>query len=306
MNRLEDMQIYVETVRCGTFSAAARKLGLSKQFVSQRVAALEARLGVRLLNRTTRKIDPTHLGQEYYTRTLRLLQDVDDTDHAISAHSQVPKGRLRMTAPMSYGLQHLPALVSGFLARCPEVEVDIDLNDRIVDLISEGYDMALRIGVLPDSTLIARRLAPVRQFTVASPAYVAAHGMPQHPDELKQHTCLLYGHARPVEWHFRVQGKPRRVVVDGRMRANNGDILCQAALDGLGLSQLPGFIVAKAIQEGRLLAVLAEFEPEAGAAHVVYPCHRQPNVAVRALSDLLCATLGANDEATGQLATSQF
>jgi DNA-binding transcriptional LysR family regulator len=297
MNRLEDMQIYMETVRCGTFSAAARKLGLSKQYVSQRVAALEARLGVRLLNRTTRKIDPTPLGQEYYVRTLRLLQDADDADHAVSVHSLVPKGRLRMSAPMSYGLQHLPTLVSGFMARCPEVEVDIDLNDRIVDLISEGYDMALRIGVLPDSTLIARRLAPVRQFTVASPAWVAAHGMPQHPDELKQHNCLLYGHARPVDWYHRIDGQTRRMAVDGRMRANNGEILYQAALDGLGVTQLPGFIVAKAIQDGRLLALLPAFEPEAGAAHVVYPCHRQPNAVVRAFSDVLCAALGAGDGA---------
>lgn len=293
MSRFEDMQIYVETVERGSFSKAAEKLGLSKQYVSARIAALEERLGIRLLNRTTRKLATTPLGQEYFSRSRQLLQDADDADRAVSSHAATPKGRLRLAAPMSFGLQHLPELISRFLQRCPEAEIDLDLNDRIVDLVSEGYDMALRLGVLPDSTLIARRIAPLRQFTVASPAYLAAHGTPATPQDLKQHACLLYGHARPVEWQYRVDGTRRSVAVEGRLRANNGDMLCHAAQNGLGITQLPGFIVSSAIAAGQLLPILTDFEPEAGAVHVVYPCHRQQNTVVRAFSDLLYEALNA-------------
>ena len=293
MSRFEDMQIYIETVERGSFSKAAEKLGLSKQYVSHRIAALEERLGIRLLNRTTRKLAPTQLGEEYFSRARQLLFDLDDADRAVSSHAATPKGRLRLAAPMSFGLQHLPDLISRFLTRCPEAEIDLDLNDRIVDLLSEGYDMALRIGVLPDSSLIARRIAPLRQYTVASPDYLARHGAPATPHDLKQHACLPYGHSRPVEWQYRIDGQRKNIAVDGRLRANNGDLLCHAALAGLGVTQLPGFIVAQALQDGRLCALLAEFEPEAGAVHVVYPCHRQPNTVVRAFSDMLYDIMNA-------------
>jgi DNA-binding transcriptional LysR family regulator len=297
MSRLEDMQIFVETVERAGFSAAAQRLGLSKQYVSARIAALEARLGARLLIRTTRKISPTALGLEYFERARRVIAEADDADAAVTSQGSAPRGRLRLSAPMSYGMRHLASLLNAFVERCPEVAIDVDLNDRIVDLVSEGYDMAVRIGVLPDSSLVARRLAPVRQWTVASPDYLHRYGEPATPDALREHALVLYGHARPVVWHYRIEGERQAVTVDGRLRANNGELLRDAALRGLGLTQLPEFLVVDDVREGRLRTVLDAFEPEPGASHVVYPSHRQPSGAVKALADYLCLTLGPEQAA---------
>lgn len=296
MSRLEDMQIFVETVERAGFSAAAQRLGLSKQYVSARVAALEARLGARLLVRTTRKLSPTALGSEYAERARRVLAEADEADRAISSQAGSPRGRLRLSAPMSFGMRHLSQLIARFVERCPDVVVDVDLNDRVVDLVSEGYDMAVRVGVLPDSTLVARRLAPVRQWTVAAPGYLERHGAPDTPAALRSHALLLYGHARPVAWRYRIDGQMQSVAVDGRLRANNGEVLVDAALQGLGITQLPEFVVGDAVRAGRLRTVLADFEPDPGAAHVVVPSHRQPSPAVKALADYLCMALGPDAE----------
>jgi DNA-binding transcriptional LysR family regulator len=292
MSRLEDMQIFVETVERAGFSAAAQRLGLSKQYVSARVAALEARLGARLLIRTTRKLSATPLGLEYFERARRVIAEADEADSVVTNQGGRPSGRLRLSAPMSYGMRHLAALLNQFVERCPEVAIDIDLNDRIADLVSEGYDMAVRVGVLPDSSLVARRLAPVRQLTVGSPDYLDRHGVPDQPSALRRHALLLYGHTRPVAWHYTVDGVRQAVAVDGRLRANNGELLLDGALRGLGLTQLPEFLVAHALRDGRLRTVLDDFAPEPGAAHVVYPSHRQPSAAVKALADYLCLALG--------------
>ncbi len=292
MSRLEDMQIYVETVERAGFSAAARRLGLSKQYVSARVAALEARLGARLLIRNTRKLSATALGMEYFERARRVLAEADEADQAIMNQSGAPRGQLRISAPMSYGMRHLSSVIASFVQRCTEVVVDIDLDDRVVDLVSEGFDMAVRVGVLPDSSLIARRLEPVRTLTVASPEYLARHGEPRNPDELRRHALLLYGHARPVTWVYRIAGRTQSMAVEGRLRANNGEVLRDAALQGLGITQLPEFLLHADVASGRLRTVLADFEPGPGAAHVVYPSHRQPSAAVKALADYLCLALG--------------
>lgn len=292
MSRLEDMQIFVESVERGSFSAAARWLGLSKQYVSARVAALEARLGARLLIRTTRKLSATTLGLEYSDRARRVLAGADEADRAVSSQGEVPSGRLRMSIPMSYGTRHLSELIATFVARCPSVDIDVDLDDRVIDLVSEGYDMALRVGVLPDSTLIARRLAPIRQLTVASPAYIERHAMPSEPADLRKHMLLLYGHSRPIAWSYSIAGRTQAVPVEGRLRANNGDMLLDAAERGLGITQLPEFLVGESVREGRLRVILEDAEPEPGAAHVVYPLHRQPSAAVKAMADFLCIALG--------------
>lgn len=292
MNHLEDMRILVETLDRGSFSAAAARLALSKQFVSRRVAALEDRLGVQLLTRTTRKLSPTELGRDYAERARRILADVEEAELAMSSNLVEPRGTLRVTAPLSFGLSHLSPLVGQFLSLMPKVELDIDFNDRPVDLVAEGFDMAVRIGVLSDSTLIARKLADVRFTIVASPEYLAQRGRPEQPEQLRDHDCLLYRHSRGTTWMLLVDGREESVPVTGRLRANNGEALRDAAIAGLGLTQLPNFLTGEAIADGRLISLMHDFLPGSGAIYAVHPAHRQRSLPVRAFIDFLAAVLG--------------
>lgn len=287
MNQVEDMQLFVATVDAASFTAASVKLGLSKQFVSRRVMALEARLGVRLLNRSTRRLSVTEVGREYYERVAKILEDVADAECAVSSQSASPRGTLRITAPMSFGTLHLGALLPRFLLQCPQVGVELDLNDRTVDLLAEGYDMAIRIGALPDSSLIARPLAPAPMVTCCSPAYLQGRGAPATPAELKDHDCLLYGHSKSVEWVFDQDGKPWPVAVTGRLRVNNGEVARDAALAGLGIAWLPTFIVGPALRRGGLVTILDRYVRPPAAVYAVYPQHRQSFLAIRAFVDFL-------------------
>ncbi|WP_097459450.1 LysR family transcriptional regulator [Mangrovitalea sediminis] len=287
MNRLEDMRIFVESVDAGSFTAAAERLELSKQFVSKRVSALEAGLGARLLIRTTRKLRVTELGLAYYERARGILQQVDDAEQMVASQVAEPRGLLRVAAPMSFGTMHLSPAIPDFLQRYPEVSLDLDLNDRRVDLISEGYDMALRIGKLEDSSMIARRLAPLDRVICASPAYLERHGEPASPEALRSHTCLLYGLNRSMEWDLVRDGKALSVPVSGRLRVNNGELLRDAAIAGLGLAFLPTFIIAPALSDGRLVSLLDAFRPPATSIYAVYPQHRQSSLLIRSLTDFL-------------------
>lgn len=287
MNRLEDMRIFVESVDAGSFTAAAERLELSKQFVSKRVSALEAGLGARLLIRTTRKLRVTELGLAYYERARGILQQVDDAEQMVASQVAEPRGLLRVAAPMSFGTMHLSPAIPDFLQRYPEVSLDLDLNDRRVDLISEGYDMALRIGKLEDSSMIARRLAPLDRVICASPAYLERHGEPASPEALRSHTCLLYGLNRSMEWDLVRDGKALSVPVSGRLRVNNGELLRDAAIAGLGLAFLPTFIIAPALADGRLVSLLDAFRPPATSIYAVYPQHRQSSLLIRSLTDFL-------------------
>ena len=287
MNQLEDMRIFAETVEAQSFTAAAHRLGLSKQFVSKRIAALERRLGARLLLRSTRHLRVTDLGLAYHERAQRILLDVDAAEQMITSQTASPRGVLRLSAPMSFATLHLGPLIPAFMQRHPQVSIELELNDRTVDLIGEGYDMAVRIGALADSSLIARRITAVQLITCASPDYLHRHGMPAMPEQLAAHACLTYGHAGRGEWTFRVGERTRKVSVNGPMRCNNGEMLRDAAIAGLGLTTLPDFIVAAALADGRLLPVLEAFRPEEFAVHAVYPQHRQSSLLVRAFSDFL-------------------
>lgn len=291
MNQLEDMQLFVTTVDAGSFTGAAEKLGLSKQFVSRRVMALEARLGVRLLNRTTRRLHVTDAGREYHARAVRILDAVGDAEQAVSSQGSSPQGTLRVTAPMSFGTLHLGVVLPAFLLRCPAISFELDLNDRTVDLIREGYDMGIRIGRLEDSSLIARPLAPAHVVACCSPTYLQGRGAPATPAELAVHDCLLYGHSRGVEWTFVEDGKPKARPVSGRLLANNGEIVRDAAIAGLGIAWLPTFIVGRALREGRLVTVLDHYASPPVAVHAVYPKHRQVSLAIRAFVDFLGETL---------------
>jgi DNA-binding transcriptional LysR family regulator len=296
MSQLEDMRIFVETVDAQSFTAAADRLGLSKQFVSKRIAALEKRLGARLLVRSTRQLRVTDLGLAYHERAQRILEEVDAAEQLITSQTAAPRGLLRLSAPMTFATLHLRAVIPAFMQRHPEVMVELELNDRTVDLIGEGYDMAVRIGTLADSSLVARRIAAVQLITCASPDYLRRHGTPSVPGELASHACLTYGRARRGEWTFRVEGRVRKVSVSGPMRANNGEMLRDAAMAGLGIVSLPDFIVAAALADRRLMPVLDKFRPESINVYVVYPQHRQSSLLVRAFSDFLAerfSTTGA-------------
>ncbi|MBV6661465.1 LysR family transcriptional regulator [Pseudomonas yamanorum] len=287
MNPFEDMRLFCQVMESGSFTAAAEHLGLSKQFVSRRLIQLEERLGVRLLNRSTRRLDVTPLGQSYYESALRLLSEVEQVEQGIAGQNTDPRGTIRLSAPLSFAMAHLGSLLPLFLQRHPHVTVEVDLSDRPVDLISEGYDLVLRIGTLEDSTLIARRIASVQRVYCASPDYLALHGTPQTPDDLVDHECLPYGHGRQVQWHFKVDGEPHTRNVSGRMRVNNGELLRDAAIAGLGITYLPNFIVAQALQDGRLVALLEDTTPESLTLSAVYPQHRQSSRPVQALIEFL-------------------
>ena len=296
MNPFEDMRIFCQVMDSGSFTSAADQLGLSKQFVSRRLMQLEERLGVRLLNRSTRRLDVTPLGQSYYESALRLLSEVEQVEQGIAGQTTEPRGTIRVSAPLSFALAHLGCLLPVFLQRYREVTVEVDLSDRPVDLLSEGYDLALRIGVLEDSTLIARRIASIQRVYCASPAYLAERGMPRKPEDLHAHDCLPYGHGRQVQWRFEGQGKPLAVNVTGRMRVNNGELLRDAAVAGMGITYLPTFIVGAALKDGRLVPVLDEFRPQPLTLSAVYPQHRQSSRPVQALIEFLRERLDQAEE----------
>lgn len=291
MNPFEDMRLFCQVMESGSFTAAAEHLGLSKQFVSRRLIQLEERLGVRLLNRSTRRLDVTPLGQSYYESALRLLSEVEQVEQGISGQNTEPRGTIRLSAPLSFAMAHLGSLLPLFLQRHPQVSVEVDLSDRPVDLISEGYDLVLRIGTLEDSTLIARRIASVQRVYCASPDYLARRGTPQTPEDLAEHACLPYGHSRQVQWSFMVKGKPLVLNVSGRMRVNNGELLRDSAIAGLGVTYLPTFIVAEALNDGRLVPLLDAFAPVALALSAVFPQHRQSSRPVQALIEFLRESL---------------
>ena len=289
MNQLDDMRILVEVIDRGSFSLAAQQLRLSKQLVSRRIMALEDRLGVQLLTRTTRRLSPTELGRDFAERGRRIIADVAEAELAMSSHVVVPRGTVRLSAPLSFGVARLSPMLADFMRLHPDVEIDLDLSDRAVDIIAEGFDMAIRIGVLPDSTLVARKLIALRLVICASPEYLRQRGVPMSPSDLKDHACLLFRHSRGVTWTLSSGGKAQALAVTGVYRANNGDVLADAAVAGLGIAQLPTFIVQPALEAGTLVTVLDDHAPPDGAAYAVYPSHRQRSTVVRALTDYLVA-----------------
>lgn len=294
MDRLSGMAVFVRVVEEESFSAAARVLGLSKSAVSKQVAALEDRLGARLLNRTTRRLSLTDAGVAFYDRAQRIVADAEEAEAAVSQLSATPRGVLRVNAPVSFGVQHLGPVLPEFMDAHPDLSVELTLNDRFVDLVEEGFDVAVRIGRLPDSSLIARRLAPLRRVVVASPAYVAAHGAPQQPEDLRDHACLLYAYLlRGDAWALRgPEGRAVEVRVDGRLRANNGDVLRAALLGGMGVAYMPSFLVGNDLAEGRLVRLLPEWQDDSAGIYAVHPHARLVPPKVRAFVDFLAERYG--------------
>ena len=296
MDRLQGMRVFVRVAEQGSFSSAAQQLGLSKSAVSKHVAALEERLGVRLLNRTTRRLAVTEVGAVYRDWCARVVQEIEEADLTASQHGVEPRGRLKVSAPMTFGFLHLVPLLPEFLARHPALEVDLILDDRVVDLLDEGFDLAVRIGGLADSSLVARRLAGARFVCVAGPAYLARAGTPAVPAELARHNCLRYSYRRqPDDWSFAHGTEQATVRVHGNLQANNGDALRAAARAGLGIVYLPDFIIGDDLESGTLVQLLGDWEAPEIPIHAVFPPQRHPSAKLRAFVDFLVARLGRPD-----------
>jgi DNA-binding transcriptional LysR family regulator len=257
--------------------------------VSKHIADLEARLGVRLFHRTTRRVNLTEAGRALAERAGGVIDAVNETEDAVRDMQTVLKGRLRVNAPVSFGSQQLAPLIARFLGENPGVEIDLTLNDRAVDLVEEGYDIVIRIGVPQSSTLISRRLAPAHLVIVGSPDYLRRNGMPKSPADLKRHNCLGYAYwSLRDEWHLTTpQGKLERVKVSGSLVANNGDALRIAALEGVGLIQQPTFSICSDLADGRLVQVLPNHTIRELTVHALYAPGAAPNAKVRAFIDLL-------------------
>ncbi|HEY0525123.1 MAG TPA: LysR family transcriptional regulator [Stellaceae bacterium] len=294
MYRLEDIETFVRVVDAGTLTEAARRLGISKSVVSRRLSELERTLGVRLLQRSTRHLGLTHTGAAFYERCVAILADLGEAVDAVTEQTGELKGHLRLAVPVSFGILHLGSALCGFMQKHPGVSLDLDLNDRYVDLVSEGYDMAVRIGRLPDSSLIARRLATSRRVLCCSPAYAARRGLPERLADLAGHDCLTYASStgQQLQWQFQNGNEIERVRVDSRFHANNGDVLRDAAVGGLGITVLPTFLVADPIGRGQLQIVLPDCEPVPGNVYAIYPQNRHLSAKVRGLVDHLLAAFG--------------
>lgn len=289
--QIEDLRIYMAVVKAGSFTAAAEQLLLSKQYVSRRMAALEASLKAQLLMRNTRKLSVTESGQVFAQHAQRILDDIQEAELAVSAGRQELHGPFRISMPMSFGMSHLSPLLARFLQQHPAIQLQTELADRYVDVIGEGFDMAIRIGKLADSTLIARRLGELKRVICASPAYLASAGTPRAPEDLLQHACLRYGREGQSGWELCLEGKSKLFEVRGPVISNNGEMLRDTAVAGMGLVLLPEFIIAPAIARGELITVLEEYWPSPLGLYAVYPQHRQRSEINRAFLAFLAAEL---------------
>ncbi len=289
MDRLSEMEAFVHVVDWGGFTEAARKLGMSKSAVSKHIASLETRLAVRLLDRTTRRVSPTEIGLAYYDRAKAVLKDAAEADDMVTAMQAQPRGALRVSAPVSFGVTQLSGAVVAFLDAYPEVEIHLVLDDRFVEIIAEGFDLAIRIGTLADSSLRARKLAESRAKLVAAPGYIAAQGTPRALDDLTEHRLLHYSNLSTGNvWRFRtVKGQERQIRVGGRLTANNGETLRRAAEAGLGIAMQPAFILGDAVRSGRLVEILPDYPLETLGIHAVYPPGRFTQPKLRVFIDFL-------------------
>ena len=289
MDRFENMTHFVRVVENGSISAAAERLGVAKSAVSRRLKELEEHLGVELFHRTTRSMNLTDTGQAFYQQASRILDDLHEAELATSqAHSTV-SGCLKVALPSSFGLMHMSPAIDDFLQQNPGIEFDLDFNDRQVDLIEEGFDLAIRIAKLPDSSLIARRIATIRSVVCASPAYLEQHGVPKHPAELAEHDCLTYSLIPdPYQWRFTdPDGKAVKVKVRSKMMASTGEFLRFAAVQGYGIINSPSFIAYEELAAGTLVPILEDHSQTDINAYAVYPPTRHLSQRVRSFVDHL-------------------
>lgn len=288
MDRLACDRMFVAVVEAGSFVGAATRLGTSSGQASKLVSRLEGELGVRLFDRTTRAVSPTEAGQAYYEGLKPLLEEFEALDLSVRNVSRTPRGRLRLSAPLTFGALELTPALNDFAITYPDVELDVSFSDRVVSLVDEGFDMAVRVGRPQDSSLISRKLCEVRLLVVGAPGYLDKLGVPQRPDDLEGHECILDSNFRDARrWPFRIDGEERLLPVHGRIRYSNAEACLQGAERGLGLACLPAFVAAEALGAGRVVRVLADFETAPYEVHALYPHSRHLAAKVRALVDFL-------------------
>jgi len=292
MNTIEDMRVFVAVAEQNGFTSAAASLGMSNPGVTRHIARLEARLGVRLFNRTTRRVSLTTTGVAYYQRCLMLLADFDELESSIREQGLKPTGTLRINAPVSFGIAKLAPLLAGFRSRYPEVKLDLTLTDRLSDIVEEGYDLAIRITRQPGLALIARKLTETRLLLCAAPGYLERRGTPSLPADLLAHECLSYTYWSDGEtWRLSGPDGDVSIPVHGSLRANNGDLLLQAARDGLGIVLQPDFLVASDLASGRLVEVLPDHNMASMGIYAVYASRSHLAPKVRTFIDYLANAL---------------
>jgi len=294
MDKFESMRAFVQVVEQEGFAAASRVMGMSRSAVNKLVINLENELEVQLLHRTTRHVSPTETGRAFYHRCIGILADVEEAERSISQLHDEPRGTLRINAPLSFGMRHLSPAIAEFIQQYPDLTVQLTLDDRFVDPIEEGYDLNIRIAEPKESpSLINQPLTPVRRVLCASPAYLKQRGIPNHPSELRQHSCLHYGYlATGNQWKLIGADEEYLILVKGAFCSNNGDALCDAAIQGLGIALLPTFIAGHALREGQLHMVLPDYSPPPIHACILYPVNRHLSAKVTLFSEFLQTRFG--------------
>lgn len=297
MDRFQAIATFARVVEAGSFAGAAKRLGVSVSSVSRQVAELESHLGARLLNRTTRRISLTEPGRVFHERSVQLLADLEEAEASASEGAAVPRGTLRLSCPVSFGMDHIAPAVADFMRRYSTVKLELELSDRIVDLVDEGFDAAVRIGAVRGQNLVARRVGTSRLVCCASPGYLAAHGEPRTPEDLAKHACLLYQYALQRDtWLFTGKnGEERRVRVSGPVYANNGDFLAGLAREDIGIAYEPDFIVGGDVRAGKLVPILRGYSKVQGTINVVYASRRHLSAKVRAFADFLAQRFAGMD-----------
>ena len=287
------MRVFTAVVDAGSFAGAADKLDLSRGMATRYVAQLEAHLGVRLLNRTTRKLSLTEAGSDYYQRATQVLGMIEEAETSVAQEASVPRGTLRVTSSVAFGVRHLGWAITEYLQKYPGVHVDVTLNDRMVDLVEEGFDLAIRVTTRIDPGLIARRLTRARVVACASPGYLKRHGTPKSPEELVGHNCISYAYSPMKEdWHFRRNGVDQTVPISGNLRGNNGDILVIAAIEGLGVALQPTFLIYEALRQKKLVRILSDWETDDLTVFAVYPNRKFLPPKVRSFIDFIAERFG--------------
>jgi DNA-binding transcriptional LysR family regulator len=291
MDRFHAITAFAAVVQAGSFARAAERLDLSVSAVSRQVAELETHLGARLLNRSTRRLSFTESGQAFYERCVQLLADLSEAEEEVGASAVVPRGTLKLTASISFGARYLAPAIADFRRTHPELRFDVELSDRVVDLIDAGIDLALRIGEIGSQALIGRRIGVAQMICCAAPSYLARHKAPRAPADLAAHPCLTYAYSSGGNvWRFLdASGTVHEVKASGPVHANNGEMLCALARAGVGISLEPDFIVADDVRAGRLVALLPGYVAPAIDIHAAYPSRRHLSAKVRVFIDFLAA-----------------
>lgn len=288
MDRFQAIRAFTQVVESTSFVKAAERLGLSTTAVSRQVAELEAHLQTRLLQRTTRRISLTETGRSFYERCGQILAELDEAERAVAQEAAAPRGTIRLTTSINFGMHQVTPAIASFMARHAEVRFDVSLSDRIVDIVEEGFDLAIRIGTTGAENVVARKLGETRLVACASPDYLSKRGAPARPEDLARHNCLTYEYALRDAWTFRdAAGREHAVRVAGSLNSNNGDLNAAAAVEGVGITLEPDFIVGAHLRSGSLVPVLEDFAAPVSPIYAVYPSRRFLPVKIRAFVDFL-------------------